>query len=297
MESIDRIKAHYRLSPEDVENLQRLRPIMEGYKEEFPGKFYNYIKVFEETPKFLQDEETIKRHQDGLKKWFINLFSGEYDTDYIKNLEKIGYAHVKIGLNAHYVNSAMNFVRGYCQDIIEKEFKDTLELRKIVRSIEKILDINLDIMTSSYIEEELKMYFLSPRVESYLIHFANRFSYGMNLLLVIGLVIMGLMVIGLFAYDITHILTGDIEKGLLSTLGTLLMLWVVIELMDTEIKHLRGGKFAIKVFISVALVAVIRKILVTTIGKEEVIGTQLSLIVGVAVLGFIYWLVSRAEKE
>lgn len=297
MESIDRIKAHYRFSPEDVENLKRLRPIMERYKERFPEEFYNYIKAFEETPRFLKDEETIKKHQEELKKWFINLFSGEYDTDYLKNLERIGYTHVKIGLSAHYVNSAMNFVRDYCIGIIEREIKDSRECSKVIRSIEKILDINLDVMTSSYIEEELKTYFLSPRVESYLIHFANRFSYGMNLLLVIGLVIMGLMVIGLFAYDITHILTGDIEKGLLSTLGTLLMLWVVIELMDTEIKHLRGGRFAIKVFISVALVAVIRKILVTTIGKEEVIGTQLSLIVGVAVLGFIYWLVSKAEKE
>lgn len=297
METIERIKAHYRFSPEDVENLKRLRPIMEGYKEGFPGEFYNYIKDFEETPRFLKDKETIKRHQEELKKWFINLFSGEYDTDYLKNLERIGYAHVKIGLSAHYVNSAMNFVRNYCIGIIEKEIKDGRECSKGIYSIEKILDINLDVMTSSYIEEELKTYFLSPRVESYLIHFANRFSYGMNLLLVLGLVIMGLMVIGLFVYDIAHIFAGDIEKGLLTTLGTLLMLWVVIELMDTEIKHLRGGRFAIKVFISVALVAVIRKILITTIGKEGVIGTQLSLIAGVAVLGFIYWLVSKAEKE
>jgi len=73
------------------------------------------------------------------------------------------------------------------------------------------------------------------------------------------------------------------------------MLWVVIELMDTEIKHLRGGKFAVKVFISVALVAVIRKILVTSL-KSEAVEAQISLIAAVAVLGIVYWLIAKVEK-
>jgi uncharacterized membrane protein (DUF373 family) len=164
----------------------------------------------------------------------------------------------------------------------------------MLESVEKILDMNLDVFTNSYVEEE-KKFFFSLKVESYLVQMANRFSHGLNLILVIGLVLLGFMVMGLFAYDILHILDGDIEKGLLSTLGSLLMLWVVIELMDTEIKHLRGGKFAIKVFISVALVAVIRKILVTSLSSEEV-GAQLSLVAAVAVLGAIYWLIAKVER-
>ncbi len=128
-----------------------------------------------------------------------------------------------------------------------------------------------------------------------MISFATRFSYGLNLILLLGLVALGVMVMGLFVFDITHIFAGDIEKGLLSTLGSLLMLWVVIELVDTEIKSLRGAKFAINVFVSVALVAVIRKILVTSLSSEKV-EAQLSLIAAVAVLGLVYWLVSKVER-
>jgi uncharacterized membrane protein (DUF373 family) len=65
--------------------------------------------------------------------------------------------------------------------------------------------------------------------------------------------------------------------------------------MDTEIKHLKGGKFAIKVFISVALVALIRKILVTSLKSGDV-EAQLSLIAGVAVLGVIYWLIAKVDQ-
>jgi uncharacterized membrane protein (DUF373 family) len=52
-------------------------------------------------------------------------------------------------------------------------------------------------------------------------------------------------------------------------------------------KELQGAKFTIKVFISVALVAVIRKILVTSL-KTDAVEAQLSLVVAIAVLGGVY---------
>ncbi len=295
MQLTHKIHAHYDFSELDARRLKELQPIMEDYLKDFPGEFYKFVRNFDEADKFLKDEETIKRHQDGLRDWYRNLFSGNYGPVYLHNLENIGMMHVKISLDPHYVNAAMHFVNNFCTDIVTREIDDRDKRNTMLRSLEKILDINLDVITSSYIEEEKKRYFISSRFENLLIQFSNRFSYGLNLVLVLGLVALGIMVMGLFVYDVTHIFQGDIEKGLLSSLGSLLMLWVVIELMDTEIEHLRGEKFAIKVFISVALEAVIRKILVTTL-KAEAVEAQLSLIIAVAVLGGVYWLVSKVDN-
>lgn len=294
MESIENIRAHYGFTAHDAENLRKLGPVMEKYVEGFPKEFYQHVKNFEETSKYLKDKETIERHQAALKDWFRNLFSGIYTNSYLKELERIGMVHVMIKLPAHYVNAAMHFVKLFCGRAIRAEISDERERLYLWGSVEKILDINLDAMTSSYIEEERRSYFISEEVESYLINFAKRFSYGLNLFLVIGLVLLGVTVLGLFAYDVSHLFAGDMEKGLLGTLGSLLMLWVVIELVDTEIKHLKGGKFAIKVFIGVALVAVIRKLLVIML-KAEAVEAQVSLIAAVAVLGAVYWLISRIE--
>lgn len=293
LNSIDRIKANYKFSPNDVEELRALRPMMNECSGEFVHEFYEFVKGFDEAHKFLKDEATIKRHQDAIRYWFINLFSGYYGPAYYEELTKVGLAHVKVNLPAHYVNAAMHFVKQFIRSVLHRDLKDPDRCVRLMYSVDKIIDINLDVFTSSYIEEE-KKFFLSQKVETRLIGLANRFSHGLNLILVLGLVVLGLMVIGLFAYDVTHIFQGDIEKGLLSTLGSLLMLWVVIELMDTEIKHLRGGKFAIRVFVSVALVAIIRKILVTSL-KSEAVEAQISLIAAVAVLGGVYWLISKAE--
>jgi uncharacterized membrane protein (DUF373 family) len=296
METIEKIKAHYDFTARDAENLKSLMPVMEKHIEDLPKKFYRYVKNFEDASIYLKDEDTIKRHQEGLKEWFRKLFSGEYDSQYLREIEQIGTSHVKIDLPCHYVNASMHFVKQYCSTILQDEIKDKRECHYLIGSLAKLLDINLDVLTSSYIEEEIKTVFLSHRVESYLIQFAKRFSYGLNLILVIGLVLIGLMVLGLFFYDLTHIFKeGHMESSLLSTLGSLLMLWVVIELVDTEIKHLKGAGFSIKVFISVALVAVIRKILVTSL-KADAVEAQLSLIIALAVLGGVYWLVSKAEK-
>ncbi|MEK6792137.1 MAG: protoglobin domain-containing protein [Deltaproteobacteria bacterium] len=293
MSSIAEIKAHYNFTSGDADNLVKLRAVMQRRADEFVAEFYNHVKHFTDADKFLKDEATVKKHQDALKLWFAGLFSGDYGERYFAELEKVGMAHVKIDLPAHYVNASFHFVRQYAAGVIHKEVIASDERAYMERSLEKILDMNLDVFTSSYIAEEKKV-FLSPKVESYLIHMANRFSHGLNIILVLGLILLGALVIVLIGYDFMHILDGDLEKGLLSTLGGLLMLWLVIELMDTEIKHLKGGKFAIKVFISVALVAFIRKILIMSLKSGET-QAQLSLIAAIAVLGGVYWLVSKVK--
>jgi len=296
METIDRVKKHYHFTDQDVENLLRLRPLLEKHSDDFVMEFYHFIKNFRHVDKYLKNEASIKRHQEALRKWFKNLFAGDYGPDYMKTLEKVGMAHVKIDLPAHYVNAAFHFVKDYVSAKIMEEFPDCTECVDLQRSAVKILDINLDIFTSSFIQEE-KKFFLSKKVETHLVQAATRFSYGLNLVLVLGLVIIGVLVVVLFVKDMNYVVHGHIETGLLRTLGTLLMLWVVIELMDTEIRHLKRGGFAVKVFVSVALVAVIRDILITTLKEHEPIETRLTLIAAVAVLGGIYWLISQVEKD
>ena len=296
--AIERIKENYNFSEVDEKLLTNLYETMEKHGDEFIGKFYEKIKTFKNASKYLDKEDVIEKHKASIRGWFLRLFQGPFDDDYLRYLEGIGQVHVKVELPSHYVNVCISFARKECTAIIMRETAASEERANTIMALGKILDMNLDILTSSYIEEEKNIYFISKKAESKLINFAHRFSYGLNLILVMGLVLLGLTVLGLFAYDITHIFTGDIEKGLLTTLGSLLMLWVVIELVDTEIEHLQGAKFSIKVFVSVAMVAIIRKILVASLksGHSEDIYAQLSLIAALAVLGYVYWIVSKTEK-
>jgi uncharacterized membrane protein (DUF373 family) len=189
----------------------------------------------------------------------------------------------------------MNFKRDYLANILNNETEDRNESQRLLSSMEKILDLNLDVITSSYHEEELKRIFLTKRMDSALIVFAERFAYGLNLILIMALIGLAAGVIVLFASDVYALLTSsNLEKGILSSLGTLLVIWVIIELIGTEIKYLRGAKFHIEVFVSVALIAIIRELLVSTLVHESL--QQIAvLLTAVLVLGIVYYLISRSD--
>ncbi|MDT8316907.1 MAG: protoglobin domain-containing protein [bacterium] len=293
---IKKVKENYEFAKWDENVLLRLAPLMEDSADEFIEAFYGKIMKFKNASTYLKNEQIISKHRGALIAWFLKLFRGPFDDEYLYYLEGVGYTHVKVGLPSHYVNVSISFVQNFCLDIIARKVRNGEERSDMITALGKIMDINLDVLTSSYIKEEKNIFFFSKKAENKLISFATRFSHWLNIILVVGLVILGLMVLGLTAYDLTHIFNGNIEKGLLATLGSLLMLWVVIELVDTEVDTLRGGRFSIKVFISVAMVAVIRKILVTSLKSGA--GTadaQYTLIAALAVLGVLYWLITKTE--
>jgi len=289
------IKSHYLFTDEDAEVLKSLLPIAEASREQLIEEFYDHLLGIPETAQLLQDQQLLKRLKKSHGDWFVNLFRGCYDNQYLHDLQRIGHVHVRIGLNAHFVNAAMQVVRRFSVGMIRENFADREERRIRTQTVEKIIDINLDIITASYIEEELKKVFISHRLESKLISATERFIYGLNLILVLALVGVSLSVVGLFLWEIMHVFAGNIEKGILSALGTLLILWMMIELLDSEIKTLKGGRFNILVFVGVVIVAIIREILISTL-RHDPLETQIFLAGTLLILGVVYYLVAKSQQ-
>ncbi len=290
------IKGHYFFTDEDAALLLQLRPLAEANKERMVDEFYDYLLGIPETAEFLKDTSLLQRLRKTHQEWFLTLFTGSYDNLYYHTLQRIGQTHVRIGLKAHFVNAAMNVIRHFIIELLQENFPNIQERRKFRNAAEKIVDINLDIMSASYQEEELKKVFLSHRIESKLIKAAERFTYGLNLVLVLALAGVSLGVVGLFIWDIAHIFRGDVEKGILGALGTLLIIWMMIELMDNEIKTLKGGKFNILVFIGVIIVALIRESLISTL-RHDALETQIFLAGTLLILGIVYYLVAKSQRE
>ena len=296
MVSMQDIKKHYFFSDEDAELLKALRPLAEANKERMAAEFYDYLLEIPETAEFLKEDLLRKRLRKTHQEWFTELFSGIYDNAYYHNLQRVGQVHVRIGLNAHFVNASMNVVRHFVIELLQENFPVLEERRKYRNAAEKIIDINLDILSASYQEESLRKVFISHTLESKLIQAAERFTYGLNLVLVVALAGVSLAVVGLFSWDIVRIFTGDVEKGILGALGSLLIIWMMIELMDSEIKTLKGGKFNILVFIGVIIVALIREILISTL-RHDSLETQVFLSGTLFILGLVYFLVAKSQND
>lgn len=296
MLTMHEIKDHYFFTDEEADMLRGLLPLAEANRERMSDEFYDYLLGIPETAEFIKEDLIRNRLKRTHEEWFLSLFSGTYDNQYLHTLQRIGHVHVRVGLPAHFVNAAMYVVRRFVVELLQENFPLSDQRRRLRKAAEKIIDINLDILSASYQEEELNKVFLSHRLESKLIKAAERFTYGLNLILVVALAGVSLSVIGLFIWDITHIFTGNFEKGILGALGTLLIIWMMIELMDNEIKTLKGGKFNILVFIGVIIVALIREILISTL-RHDALDTQIFLAGTLLILGVVYFLVAKSQQN
>jgi len=289
------IKNHYLFTDQDAELLQELRSLAAANADRLADEFYDFLLGIPDTAEFLTDDTLMERLKQTHKDWFNTLFSGVYDNQYLHRLQRIGLAHVRVGLNAHYVNASMNVVRRFLIELLQEHYPKIEERRKYRNAVEKIIDINLDIMSASYQEEAMRKVFVSHRIESKLIGAAERFTYGLNLILILALAGVSISVVGLFVWDITHIFRGNVEKGILGALGTLLIIWMMIELMDNEIKSLKGGRFNILMFIGVIIVALIREILISTLRHDE-LTTQIFLAGTLLILGVVYFLIAKSQQ-
>jgi len=144
-----RLLKHYKFTSLDANNLKEIENITKIYSKEFLDGFYKFILEFDYARKFLYNQEILQRHKIGIENWYLNLFCGVYDNSYFDKLYVISEIHVRIGLPAHYVNTAFSYVRGFVKNILLTEKK-----YEVLSSVDKIIDIYLDILTISYQEEE-----------------------------------------------------------------------------------------------------------------------------------------------
>lgn len=296
MRTFKEIKHNYRFTEEDEKRLAGLLPLMQEHADEVMATLNDWIMGTKGAAQFFTDDSRKQHVFDAQHTWFLELFSGVYDNRYHEKLIRIGTAHVRHNVDAHYMNRAINIVKNACIGILQRLDEDKQAATDKIISAGKILDISLDVITTAYIEEEIRTYSPVYKVKSSLIAFSERFSQATNLLLVLALIGLTLGVVWLFARDVMLLLSGNVEGGIISALGSMLLLWLMIELMNTEISHLKGGKFHISVFVGVALVTMIRETMIATL-KHDKPESIYYLIAAILVIGFVFWIVTRAEDR
>jgi len=292
------LKAHYHFTKDDEALLVQMKPQIESFTDDFLEGFYEFIWSFGKTADFLKNEEVLSRHRSKISEWYLELFNGKYDISYFLKLYKIGEIHVKLGLPTHYVNAAFNYVRVFTLGRIHQHCLESENVADKIKAFEKILDINLDVLTSSYRQEEMSRFLSLSRTEKTLLGLLKKSSSYFNYLLAGALVIVAFFAVGLFGYDVYLLFSGQnkVEEGILTVLGSLLILWAAIELIHQEMNHLRGGSFALEGFLTLAIAALIRKILIFSLSPAKTMDVVLYGVL-VLCLGLSYWLITHRASS
>ena len=132
----------------------RMDPYLPGMSE----RFYDQITQHPDAVKvFTGGQEQIDRLKHTLQVWAKRLFRGPFDEDYAAERYKIGVRHVLIGLPQRYMISAMGVLRTHLQQSLDRVLlSDSTHLEVTRLALDKILNIDLNMMCESYFQESIR---------------------------------------------------------------------------------------------------------------------------------------------
>jgi signal transduction histidine kinase len=156
------IKDYIGFSDEDADCLRRLNPLLEPYFEDIVDHFYRSLNDNARTRDIFTGLEQIERLRKTLHRWLTEVFAGAYDDAYFHARQRIGRIHVAVGLQPQFMFGAMNIIR---IDLIRAIYEqhDRLEAQvgrsgqECIESVERILDLELTIMTQAYWDKLMQM--------------------------------------------------------------------------------------------------------------------------------------------
>lgn len=126
--------------------------------------------------------------------------------------------------------------------------------------------------------------------------YMRRFTRLLHVFFSLALVITVIMSLIVFFNDVAAAFTsGYFNTATIHALGSLLILWTLSELLHSEIRHLRGEKIQVTIFIEVAVAALVRKLLILTTEGAALIDSALYL-ASLLVLGIVYWLLQPRQN-
>jgi signal transduction histidine kinase len=137
---------------EDATRVASLASLVESSVSALIDDFYEEIERHEGTRRVITGGHAqIERLKETLRQWVRDLFAGVYDESYLKKRWRVGWRHVEIGLDQIYTNVALSRLRSGLVAAVQRNWDgDPRELNEAVRSLNKLLDLDLAIIEEAY---------------------------------------------------------------------------------------------------------------------------------------------------
>lgn len=148
----------------DIDRLFKLRVVIEPKLPALTDRFYVQLQNNEITAVFLEGRlEALKATH---LQWMKDLFSREFNEEYVAFLWNIGRVHAKLHIAPLFVASSMSFLRSEIPSLISDEVAEQLGEQRadLIAAVIKMLDINQVVIDSSYNDRLLEVTGISKKL-------------------------------------------------------------------------------------------------------------------------------------
>ena len=141
---------YWELTDQDLSRLRSLRILAERHADSIVDALYELILSREHTRKFFPDEATIARIKRLQRKYFLELFDGRCDLEYVENRLLVGAVHERIGLvPTWYLGAYRRFLDSLHRHLYSELTAD--EAAASFASLQKLVWFDVSLAIDSYI--------------------------------------------------------------------------------------------------------------------------------------------------
>ena len=150
--ALTRRKEHIRLTAEDGQVLQKLKPVVAAVVDEIVSEFYEVLLAQDEIARLIGDSESMQRLKRHLRKYILDIFDGCYDNEYVHSRLRVGMVHKRIGVAPQFYVGALELLRSILQrKIFEASDSDCDACQKSLGALSRILMLDLTLVFDMYI--------------------------------------------------------------------------------------------------------------------------------------------------
>jgi len=151
-EELQRRLDFFELTSEDFKRLTALKPFAERWTQEITEGLYQLIMGQPESRAFFPDQATLTRVKKLQNNYFLGLFSGNHDLQYVKDRLLVGTAHERIGMPPKlYLGAYRRYLALIHERLVTHFEGNTAEAVKALESIRKIIFFDMTLAIDTYI--------------------------------------------------------------------------------------------------------------------------------------------------
>ena len=124
----------------------------------------------------------------------------------------------------------------------------------------------------------------------------EKFLSVVNGILIVAIGVVIICTLGLLFSDVFSFVQDRTAHGIGVVLSSLLILWVLMELLENQVGFLKGKRLDVGVFVLVAIVAFVRKLMVASL-KTDKLELAVYPLVAVLALSVAYFLIEKSESR
>jgi len=146
---IQRRLDYFEITAQDLERLGGARDFAERNMDEVVERFYDLILRHPETADFMADPERMRRLKRLQRTYFLGLFEGRIDTDYVADRLRVGSTHERVGLPFKWY---MGSYSRYLQILLDLALRtyDTSHAHEVFTSLQKVVFFDATLAMDAY---------------------------------------------------------------------------------------------------------------------------------------------------